>query len=465
MTAPTLPTTDERGGDRATEGRSRLELAAWLLLALASVWAVVGVLRYDFRETQVIGDQSSFVLQALSLAQDGHNLSYDQRDIDAWTALEWDRDPAGIFYQANDDGYAFAKPYGASIVYAAGAAVAGPRWGFPLAAVTMLLGSVGITIALLRLRLRGVLVPAITFAYVFASNLWWHAFVIMTELFLVCVVGSCLYAFLRGRRDHDIRWITLGAALAAFLLTEKAPLLPLLAPIGLVVLLSVPEWRRRVLVVAVAVVVGLVSTFPYLYYSDFEATNPYAGERYYALGRVHFDVDDEREVNGRPIDTDETFSATYVRENAFGDFDEKARAFARYFVGRYPGMIVFMPLAAFALAGTVVLACRRRLDAVAIALAAGAFGYILFYTWFFPGNFYGGLQSMGNRYWVQASPIVVALLAWVPFRSRTLFWFVGGSVLCSALFVPHFHAEPQNAYLLYQDRGPVQEVLPHLAAE
>lgn len=464
----TDPTPATRAADAAEsrtttrERPSRVELAAWILLALATAWAVIGVLRYDYRSKSVIGDQSSFVLQALSLAQDGHNLSYDQRDVDAWTALEWDRDPAGIFYQANDDGYAFAKPYGASVVYAAGVAVAGPRWGFPLAAIVMLIGSIAVAIALLRLRWRGEVVPAVTFAYVFASNLWWHSFVIMTELFLVCLVGTCVYALIRGRREHDVRWVTFGAALAAFALTEKMPFLPLLAPLGLVALLGLRDWRRRVSVIAVAIVVAAVSTVPYLYYSDLEATNPYAGERYYALGRVHFDLDDEREVSGSLIDTDETFSSTYVRDNAFNRLDDKAAAFVDYFIAQPTGMLIFMPLTCFTLVGAVVLGVRRRLDPVSLALLVGAIGYAGFYTWFFPDNYYGGGQSMGNRYWVQASPVALALLATAPFRRRTLLLFTGVASVLSVLLVHHFHAEPQHAYLEFREASPVQELFPIL---
>lgn len=87
-----------------------------VLCAGVLVYAALRVGVHDPTELQVSGDQAAFTLNALSIA-DG-NLSYDRADYEAWLDLDWEVNPRGLFMQRNDEGWAFAKPYGYSVLLA-----------------------------------------------------------------------------------------------------------------------------------------------------------------------------------------------------------------------------------------------------------------------------------------------------------------------------------------------------------
>src|SRR5690606_35608134 len=101
--APTQPASPTRPGV--------WELAAWALLVVLTVWALTGTLSHDFTDRPVVGDQASNVMQMLSVAHDGNDLSYDELDLARWRALFWSDNPHGLYFQRFGDGWAFAKPY------------------------------------------------------------------------------------------------------------------------------------------------------------------------------------------------------------------------------------------------------------------------------------------------------------------------------------------------------------------
>jgi hypothetical protein len=66
-------------------------IAAWVALLLVWLAVFVNVATWDFRHEARSGDENNYILQALSLAYDDHNLSYDTRDVDRWGDLDWSR--------------------------------------------------------------------------------------------------------------------------------------------------------------------------------------------------------------------------------------------------------------------------------------------------------------------------------------------------------------------------------------
>ncbi len=98
-----------------TSARSRrLTIIAWIGAALVFAYILVPIATDDFRAGPLIGDQSNFLLQSLSIVR-SHNLSYDTNDQAAWASVGWTPYPDGLFSQKRDDGWAFAKPYGYSV--------------------------------------------------------------------------------------------------------------------------------------------------------------------------------------------------------------------------------------------------------------------------------------------------------------------------------------------------------------
>ena len=87
-------------------------------------------------------------------------------------------------------------------------------------------------------------------------------------------------------------------------------------------------------------------------------------------------------------------------------------------------------------------------------------GYLLLYLLLFTRNFFGGAHSLGNRYFIHASPLVLGVIAYVGWRARTAVT-VGLVSLAWSLIVlwPH-HTNPRTAYLRIDRTSAVQELFP-----
>jgi hypothetical protein len=107
-------------------------------------------------------------------------------------------------------------------------------------------------------------------------------------------------------------------------------------------------------------------------------------------------------------------------------------------------MLVFVPVGFLILA--LVLARIRKLDAHAWALLIGILGYVLVHAFGFSANYFGGGQSLGNRYFLQIAPSLLALAVVARVHARALMLAaIGGAVLAVLFMWPHFE-DPSGAY-------------------
>jgi hypothetical protein len=138
---------------------------------------------------------------------------------------------------------------------------------------------------------------------------------------------------------------------------------------------------------------------------------------------------------------------------------ESAKSTVYYFAGEHTGMIVFIPLAAagLALAAAELRASRNRL---AVAFLVGIVGYILLYTVRFTDNYFGGGQSFGNRYFLQVSPMVIALVVASRVAPRRLLLAASACAVFGAIVLwPHHHA-PERSFGDLVRTSPIQRLLP-----
>jgi hypothetical protein len=446
-------------GDLPVRSRpTRGELAAWALLVGLTIWVLTGTLshRYDYRP--LVGDQASNVMQMLSIAHDGHDLAFDELDLERWRALHWTNNPNGLYFQRFGDGWAFAKPYGYSaymaVPYRLGGSPGGVAWGNSILLVAM----IGLAVATLRLWVRGPAAPLVTAAFVFASNLYMHAFPVVVDLFTALGVGIAAYALLRGLRDRSLAWQIAGFGAAGFMLAEKVPLLTALAPLMVLCLWRATDWGRRAVLVGGTAVVFAVAVVPFLYYSEGRSWSAYGGERYYAQGIVPWDPD--HDVEPLRVDSDDTVTLSYVwsRVTSPSSWADSAQSAMYYVVGRHTGLIAWFPIALLIVA--LALARARSLPGEAIAVLAGLGLYAAFYLALFPDNYYGGGQAIGNRYFLQIAPLVLGLAAAarLPGRQLVASAFVAG-VLSLAFMWPH-HQHPTWALVDLYRTSWAQQILP-----
>jgi 4-amino-4-deoxy-L-arabinose transferase-like glycosyltransferase len=398
-----------------------LNRVAWAALVAATLVTCVGTLRHDYRDATLVGDQASQLMQAVSLAHGG-DLAYDPSDLRHYADATWRvryREPAGLLFQRHGDGWAFAKPYGYSLVVAPFLRVLGPSRGVAVANTLLLLALLAVCTALLRLRLDGPAVPLTAGALVLVSNVVPYAYVLYVELFTALVVGVAAYGLLRAARD-GARWAgLLGFAATGLAAAEKSTLAIALAPLVVVTLVRLPGLRGRLPALAAGALVFALAVVPYWHYSGGHTLSPYGGERYASRGGAVPFSDPPAPTNryGRS-GTDETLSVHYVRRALGESWGDKAQSTLTYVVGRHTGVLLFMPVAVVVAA--LALLTGRRITAPGLAILGGLLLYALAYVVLFTDNYYGGGQSYGNRYFVQVCPLVAALAAAAPIPSRRL---------------------------------------------
>jgi hypothetical protein len=426
-------------------------IALWAVVAAVGIVVLQGTLTHDFRTRPLVGDQSAHLLQALSLAYDSHTLNFDAQDHARWQEVGWEPEPRGLFFQQYEgDRWAGAKPYGYALYLAPFIAVLGPVPGVAVANSLLLVLLIAVSIAILRTRFKGPVVPLAVTAFYLASYAYFYAYILHSELFLALLTLLAFGAVLRYRDTGRTPWAVAAFALMAFGVSEKLAFLPLFVPLAAYTLWRAPGIRVRLMLPTVGLIVFAVAVLPYLKYSDWQSFTPYGGDRYYAVTSVPF--------AGGTDYRSASFQVEGIREKLLAPVDDKLIAAGLYVAGRHTGMVAFIPAALFVLLAAIARA--RRADGWAIAALLGVLGYIAFYVVMYPLNYYGGGQSLGNRYFLQMAPVVlvVAVMAGLPRR-----WLMGCSVagilVALAMIWPH-HLRPGIAFDNLAKTSPLQLLLP-----
>jgi hypothetical protein len=434
----------------------------WPLLALLVVTAAFVILAavHDFRSEQPRGDQTAHVQLALSIAYDSHTLNFDRFDAQRWRELGWPAAPVpmALFFQRYKDGWAASKPYGYPLAMAPFVAALGPR-GLDVGNAVLLLALVLISFLLALRRFDVTTAALLVGAFYFASLIYLYAYPIMTELFealLALLAFGGAYMF---HRSGKVPWVFATFAVMAFGVVEKAAFLVLCAPLAALMLWELRR-RRGVLIGALAfgVLAVAVSVAPYLKYSDANSFTPYAGERYQVKP-----VPTAREpwVGGRPGTDYYPVAVTEgnVLDNIVsGKVSDRFQSAAYYFVGRYTGVLVTVPLALLLLVALLVTLPKANRWGVAALL--GVLFYIGFYVLVFPKNYYGGGQSIGDRYFVQMAPAILVAALFSPIGARAARWLAVAAIGLSLILTLPLHRDPSGAYADPLRTTAIQRLLP-----
>ncbi|NOX29184.1 MAG: hypothetical protein GXP35_03900 [Actinobacteria bacterium] len=438
----------------------RLNLRTGALVALVvfiavQVWRVAA---FDFTSGPIVGDQSSHLLQAISISE-GLNLSFDEADIRSFEAVEWGA-PRGLFYQATNDGYAFAKPYGYSLWLAPWLRAFGAVRGAAMANAAILLALLSLGYLILRERFDKLLSLAVATTFIFGSSAYVFGYVLHSDLMLATLSATIMWSALRLLREPRLHWGILLGATMGFAISEKPPLL---AAYFFFAVYAVVQHRNRIRIAITTagsfIVALLLSVFPYLYYSDFGAWNPYSGARFIApSGDVPFDMTPATSI-GLSTNTERFFSPSYWTEVLGDEKREIAESSIYFLVGRHTGMLPFMPMAFVILA---VVLWRKR-DDWNLAAATALFGltaYAGFYIALFPYNYFGGGQTVGNRYLLQVIPVILIPLVLLNISKTQLWKMTGIAFVLSLLFLGPSHRDPDRSFWLLARTSVAQELLP-----
>lgn len=433
---------------------SRLTIAAWAIFVVFALLALWRPVTHDFRDQPLAGDEASHLLQALSIAYDSHTLNFDQRDVERWQSLAWATQPVGLFFQRYDgDLYGVAKPYGYSLYLAPFIAVFGAVPGVAIGNTLLLALLMGISTLLLLTRYRGPVVPLAVGSFFLAASPYMYAYWNHTELFLALVVLVAFAAAVRFAQTGGAAWALLSFAAMGFGMSEKAAFIALFAPIALVMLWKARQMWLRVAMPVVAIAVFAVAIVPYLYYSDGASFTPYGGDhRLYVSHGTPFGGATEGFSST-------SFEATGLVEDVRGiSVTETLESLAYYAVGRHTGLLVYLPLALLLIVAG--LARFRKTDAWGRAAVVSVVGYIVFYAVVFPTNYFGGGHALGNRYFLQAAPAVLALVVLAGVSRRVLLaTSLAGAAIAVAMLLPH-HRDPDSGHIHIERTSVLQRLLP-----
>jgi hypothetical protein len=443
------------GSERdASRGPKWVTVSGWIALVVSAAIVLADVATHDFRTQTLAGDTASHLMQALSVSHGDHRLAFDAEDLERWKSLDWTAEPVGMFFQGYDDGsYGLAKPYGYSVYAAPFIGLFGPVRGIAVANAVLLALLMGISILLLRSRYRGPVVPIAVAAFYLTSYVYLYAYWTHSELFLALVTLVAVFGIVRFAQTGALRWGLLAFAVMGFGLSEKLAFVALFAPLAIVALWRAARWRDRLAMSVTALGVLAVAVLPYLHYSDWESVTPYGGDDRaivtfaapFAGGTTGF-----IEYGG--------FEEGHVWKQLRGPSVDKALAAAYTLVGRHTGLVVYMPLALLLI---VLGALRlRRADAWGRAAVLAVLLYLAFYAVLFPTNYFGGGQSLGNRYFLQAAPAVLAMVVLTGIRQRVLLAAsLAGAALGLLLLWPH-HDRPASAHVFIERTSALQRLLP-----
>ncbi|MGH9274287.1 MAG: hypothetical protein ACRDZU_06545 [Acidimicrobiales bacterium] len=484
MTAPTNEAAPASGRD-ARGWPARLVLVA---CALTLAGAALRVAVHDPTDQPVSGDQASFTYQALSLL--GGDLAFDASDQKRWLELGWADQPHGLFVQRRDDGWAFAKPLGYSVLLAPAMAVADAR-GISLVGAALVLAYAGCWYGLGRLRWdRPAAVVVATVATV-ASHAWLFGFPAHADLFVAVLVGLAALGAARvawrstaAFLGSPTLWLTLAAVTTGLLVTEKLPALIALTPLLMVAFVRAPG-RARVIAAVAGVAAVAVSVGPYLYYSDGASWSAYGGDRYYAIATTPWSGGTADDLT--PWHTRDSLSPSFVLDSLEHPSDDLASATLTYAVGRHTGVATFLPIVPALFAAAVVARWRHRRTpsfsahpappsggesaqnqlgvagpdrTVALAAAAGLAAYVGLYLIVFTDNYFGGGQSVGNRYFLQVSLLVPVVATASGVTSRAARWCGAAAVVWALVVLGAQLRHPEEAFYRIERTSAAQRALP-----
>lgn len=424
-----------------------------LALAVYAVFSIWVFVTFDFREHPIRGDMSNHILQALSLGYDG-DLKYDEQDMAHWAGLDWLPNPDGLIFQAYSGGYAFAKPYGYSLVLAPFVRLFGAR-GCILTNL-LLFGLLNIlSFGILRRAYERNMAALLTFVFTFASCAYMYVFYVHSDLFLAVLMAAWAYGLvMMEARPRPAYLVALGL-LTGFIVSEKLPAVLIVAPLFTYVAFQ----RRMKWALWLPAVAFLVACLPYLHYSDWQSWTPYGGRRFASAFGVPFSSP-AAEAGYRARDTARFFTTEYVLGmlTDWAGWREKVVSTYYYLVGARTGVLVFFPLLFITLVLSLVRAVRSRATQRDLLLA-GIAAYVLFFTVLFTRNYYGGEDSLGNRYFLQIAPVILVLLASLRLAPRGVHRLAICSAALSLAFLYHHHLRPQEAYVRYQELGRIQRLM------
>ena len=417
---------------------SRKERVYIGVLAALLVVLFLGALTFERAEwPTLIGDESTYLMAAQSLAWDG-DLGYERQDYDRFVEL-WKVKPEGLILQSGDAGghITFGKPFFYPLFIAPFVRLAPIRGPFVANALLLSLAAFMATRTLRRSV--GRVAPLWVSAFLFASVTFAYTFWVHADLFLLSLTAIALSLAFREDEPSTgrlaLRWATVGLLLALVVFSR-----PLYVPLFLPAVLAVPRgrWVRAVAALALGALLA-TGTASLVHRINADAWTSYGAQR-----RGFYDATGYPEVDFPAADWQQSLGdlgdAAWVEA---GKLPPSALSLwlwnGLYFaIGRFVGVLpYFLPL----VLGLLGRPRRPQHWALLIAVAVSIAGFFLYR----PFNFYGGGGAIANRYFLPLYP-AFWFLASRPVRPprMLLVWAVAVPFMWPLWAAPRAYPQRQN---------------------
>lgn len=417
------------------------------LVSLFVVITSIGVfLNYLNNSLKIItGDEAVYISQAYSFLYDMNNL-YEKKDLVRFYLAGFNRGPVGLFLNYYNNNFYFSKTIlyglvGVPFVWLFGAN------GLEILNLICLYGLIYLSHAFLSRKNHKVLSYIFSLLFISLSVLWGYIFECFIDIFNVFMLGLSLFVFtkyIQGSRDK--KYLILSAFLFGIIGYSRSPFLSFAFFCFLKLLFDnfykKESFKNILIFTGILIVSFLIPTFYHI--SEIGSFSPYGGTRYYFRGLFpYIQVYNDEEITQENIFTlikyIKTGTSSIVSKSIIAIKDYKAFLYNIFYflVGRQTGALIYFPCLFL-----VFFNLRYRDVKENWYILFGILGHILFFMLQGYDNYYGGAQSLGNRYLLQ---ILVAFLFLVPVISlkRT----ICGSLFAFLIFF-YFLFTPMNQALI-----------------
>lgn len=379
----------------------------WAIICIALlVWTIINL--PSDNERVLYSDQAVHISMALSIWHD-MDLEYTLKDLERFReVMPAEPGPRGVFLKKGlDEKIYFAKPFLYALAASPFVAI------FSLTGFTILNAILLFLIGLIALRIFQPLfqplhsLALVTGLLVFSPFVAWLP-VAHPDIFIAALL--CFGGYLLINYDYGKTLNLLGAFILGLAIFEK-PTFIVIIPFILFVLFTDNSNKNRkgltlwITCLFLLIVLGWVLPTTINYFQDGSFLS-YQGIRFH-VGSAPFPLEVGWVMPGSP-DSDHIFSLSGIANALLSNVLILPGKVGEFLVGRATGILVYYPAALFLLILTLVKSNIRS-----IALIVSFFAYLVLYWLIFPTNGYGGAGTYGNRYLLQAIPLVILALYYV----------------------------------------------------
>lgn len=409
---------------------------ALLLLGLA--WTLAGI-----RAPLPTGDEATSVLMVQSLWHD-RDAAFREADLARATKI-WDGGPSGLTLFTNDGGKTMR--YGRPLAYPLAAlpfyGVFGLR-GIALFNMALFLAMAGAALWYFREETGGLFAAG----FFFASAAFAYAFRMEPEVFLM----SCaFFALLVWRKDNWRRESRAGLAVAGALIGAALTSSPLLALLGLPILIDLILKRRfRNVLIFVASLILTVGGLSLLQKVGTKEWTAFGGAQ-----RRTF-------VNEFPLETRRDLWQGYTGESAertgpaSGAVKLLPRNLGYVIAGRYTGLLPYFPFALFAL-GLYLFGSKDRSRHLLLGVLLI---YVVAVLLLHPRGFAGDPDFLGSRYLAIVYPAFLFLSGKISARRSLVLPFAAAGLWTAAAVMGSIVKLAPQAPLQLHTQAPTFQRLP-----